>query len=119
MIKKGLKSLLPTLKERKRYLAFEVISKEKIGNFSSISSAVWAKTKEFLGELGLAKAGIWLLPDKWNSSKQTGIIRVSHKHVNELKASLALIKNIDNFPVIVRSIGVSGMLNKTERFMMN
>jgi ribonuclease P/MRP protein subunit POP5 len=110
---------LPTLKERKRYLAFEVISKEKMDNFSSISSAVLAKTKEFLGELGLAKAGIWLLPDKWNSSRQTGIIRVSHKYLNELKTSLALIKNIDNSQVIFRSIGVSGMLNKTKRFMIN
>jgi len=90
-----------------------------MGNFSSVSNAVWAKTKEFLGELGLAKAGIWLLPDKWNSAKQIGIIRVSHKHVNELKASLALIKNIDNSPVIVRSLGVSGMLNKVERFMIS
>lgn len=110
---------MPTLKERKRYLAFEVISTEKIDRFSSVSNAVWAKTKEFLGELGIAKAGIWLLPDKWDSTRQTGIIRVSHRHVNELKASLALIKNIDNANVVVRSIGVSGILNKTERFMIN
>jgi ribonuclease P/MRP protein subunit POP5 len=59
------------------------------------------------------------LPDKWDSTRQTGIIRVSHRHVNELKASLALIKNIDNNNVIFRSIGVSGILKKTKRFMIN
>lgn len=113
-----MKSLLPTLKERKRYLVFEIISKEKIGNFSSVSNAVWSKTKEFLGELGVAKAGMWLLADKWNNNKQRGIIKISHKHVNELKASLALITKIENIPVIARSLGVSGVLKKSERFMM-
>ena len=37
-LKKRIKPLLPTLKERKRYLAFEVISDEKL-NFNQIATS--------------------------------------------------------------------------------
>lgn len=107
-----IKPLLPSLREKKRYLAFEIISKGKIKDFSSVSSAIWANSLSFMGELGAAKAGIWLLPDKYNEKTQRGIIKVGNKHVNELKAALALIGKIDGNEVIVRSIIVSGMLNK-------
>lgn len=93
---------------------FEVISEDKIDKFSAVSNAIWDKTKEFIGELGIARAGIWLLPDKWDSKKQTGIIKVNNKHVDEIKASLTLVKKIDNKDVIIRSRGVSGILKKAE-----
>ncbi len=109
------KTILPSLREKKRYLAFEIISKSKIKGFSAVSSAIWSNSLSFMGELGAAKAGIWLLPDKYNEKTQRGIIKVSNKHVNELKAALALIKEIDNNEVIVRSIIVSGMLNKAAK----
>ncbi len=109
---------MPTLKERKRYLVFEIISEENIGNFSSVSNAIWGKTKDFIGELGLARAGMWLLPDKWDSKKQMGIIKVNNKYVDEIKASLTLVKKIDDQEVIIRSRGVSGILKKAENKFM-
>ena len=47
-LKKRIKPLLPTLKERKRYLAFEVISDEKL-NFNQIASQITYKSRELLG----------------------------------------------------------------------
>ncbi len=113
-IKKQLKTLLPTLKERKRYLVFEIASKEKINDYKAVSSQILAKTQEFLGILGMAKAGIQLIP-KYNSGLQRGIIRVNHKHVDELRAALAFIDQINGKTATIKSIGVSGILDKAEQ----
>ena len=115
MVKTKLKPVLPSLREKKRYLAFEVISKEKINNFGDVSDAVMHYSLQFLGQLGTAKAGIMLLDNKWNSHAQRGVIKVGHKHVDAVKAALIFADKIDGKDVIFRSIGVSGILNKAER----
>lgn len=109
-----MKPLLPTLKEKKRYLAFEVLSERDI-NFSLVSKAIWNSALSYIGNKGAALAGIWLLNDKYRKNK--GLIKVGHKYVDELKTSLALIKKINNEDVIVRSLGVSGILNKAEGYL--
>ncbi len=112
---KKIKPILPSLREKKRYLAFEIISKKKIDSFSSVSKAIWQSMLSYLGEKGAAKAGIWLLSDKYHTTKQRGLIKVGHKSVNDLKASLALLNQIEGEQVIVRSLGVSGILNKANK----
>ena len=115
-----IKPLLPSLREKKRYLAFEVISKQKIKDFNKVSDAVMNAGLGFLGQLGMAKAGAIILKDKWNNELQRGIIRVNHKHVDNLKAALTFVENIDNKEVIVKSVGVSGILKKAEnRYLKN
>ena len=115
MIKTKLKPVLPSLREKKRYLVFEVISNEKINDFEAVSNAIWHCSLQFLGQLGTAKAGIIPLGNKWNNETQRGIIKVSHKHVDALKAALMFASKINNNDVIFRSIGVSGILKKAER----
>ena len=117
-IKKHLKTLLPTLKEKKRYLAFEIISKSKFKDFKPIEAEITKSSLEFLGQLGVAKAGIQILKETWNKELQRGIIKVSNKHVDELKASLLLVKTIDNKEAIVKTITTSGIINKAkERYL--
>ncbi len=111
-----LKPILPTLRERKRYLAFEIVSKAKIKDFSSVSSAIWASLLSFSGELGSAKAGMWILSDKYDTKTQRGIIRINNKYVNELKTSLALIDRIEGSDVLIRSTNVSGILKKAAKY---
>lgn len=110
----GIKPLLPSLREKKRYLVFEVISKGKVGEMA-VSKAVKQKGAQFMGELEASKADIRFLPDKWNYEMQRGIIRISRKQVNCLKAALCTIDKVGNRKVIFRSIGVSGMLNKAQK----
>jgi ribonuclease P/MRP protein subunit POP5 len=114
---KGLKPLLPSLKEKKRYLAFEIVSKSKIKAFSEVSKAIWSSTLSFSGTKGAAEMGIWVFPEQYNTSAQRGLIRVSHKSLDELRASLALIKTIEEQPVVVRSIGASGIMAKTQKYL--
>ncbi|RMF55386.1 ribonuclease P protein component 2 [Candidatus Woesearchaeota archaeon] len=110
------KPLLPSLRENKRYLVFKVISKGKLTDFSKIAKAIELAANKLLGFLGVAKAGIVPLRDKWNQRTQTGIIRVNTKYVDHLKSSLSLINKIGRKSVVIRSLGVSGILKKTERF---
>ena len=107
------KAVLPSMREKKRYLAFEIISIDKF-NFIDIKKSITESAKDFLGTLGMAKAGIILLDEKFNKEKQKGLIKVNNKYLNELKASLALIKMINNKKIIVKSLGVSGMLTKAD-----
>jgi RNase P/RNase MRP subunit POP5 len=96
-------------------LAFEVISDHEIKDFKAISKEIQDKSLLFLGQLGLAKAGIRILSEKWNLQLQKGMIKVNNKYVNELKSSLTLIEKINNKKVVVKSTGVSGILKKAEQ----
>ncbi|MFC1730915.1 Rpp14/Pop5 family protein [candidate division KSB1 bacterium] len=114
-IKRRTKPLLPSLREKKRYLAFEILSEAKIKDYSSVSKQIKQNSLDFLGELGLAKAGIMLIDDCWDKDKQKGILRVNNKYVNHAKASLVLINHIGDKDVMVRSIGMSGSLKKAKQ----
>lgn len=113
-----LKTLMPSLKEKKRFLVFELISKKDIKDFKFVCQAVLEKSNEFLGKFETAKAGIWLLADKWDNKKQRGIIKVNNKYVDKLKAVFTMTQEIAKQKVIVRSVGVSGILKKAEQKFM-
>ena len=99
-----MKPLEPTLKEKKRYVAFEVISKKSIG-FEAVKSLILKTLKEFFGTFGLAKIGITFL----EFENKKGVIRVDNKFVDNLKASFVLMKEEN---IMIRSVGVSGTLKK-------
>lgn len=113
-VKKRLKSLLPALKEKNRYLVFEIVSDDKIRDFKAISRQIGQKMLELIGNLGMAKANILVLADKWKPEKQRGIIKVNHRYVHELKSALAMIDKLKGKDAVVRSVGLSGILKKAE-----
>ena len=110
-----MKAFLPTLKEKKRYLAIEILSREnKKHSFTDISKAIWAALQGFIGSLGAANAGIWFVEDKWRQNVQRGLIRVNNKFIEPLRASLTFINKVDNDNVMVNSVGASGSIKKAE-----
>jgi len=113
MVKK-IKPLLPSLRERKRYLAYEVISRHKFNDTVEVNKAIFDAAKDFLGSFGMAKAGVLMLNDKWNSNLQRGIMRVNNKHVDSLRSSFIFVKNIAGKEAIVKSVGASGILKKAQ-----
>ncbi len=101
------KVLLPSLKEKKRYLVFEVISEVNL-SFKDTKDSIISSFKELFGLEGLAKAGLNFV--EYNENK--GIIRTSTKGLDMLKASFCFIRKINKQDVVLRSLGVSGMLKK-------
>ena len=105
-----MKPLLPSLREKKRYVVYETIS-EKLDK-QKVENLIEDTCLNFMGENGYSKAGLMLLKDSWKRNK--GIIKVNTKYVDEVKMSLGLIKG----SIIVNAIGVSGTLNKAKQKFM-
>lgn len=118
MAKSKQKTLLSSLKERKRYLAFEILSEQPINDYMAARDDIVAQTVDFIGELGTAEAGIWFIDERWDVKNQRGLIRVNNCSVDKLKTALSLVEKLNSQRVLVRSLGVSGILNKAaERYL--
>ena len=103
----NMKPLLPSLREKKRYVVFDIktddFDKKKIENIIAETAL------KFMGEFGISKAGFMILSDSWNGKK--GIIKIGSKYVDEIKLVLGLIKG----NIIVNTLGVSGTLKKAKQ----
>ncbi len=106
-----MKALLPSLREKKRYLAFEVIADAKLKE-SSVRQALWNASLSYQGIKGTAQAGLVMIPEQWNQEQQRGLVKVGHKSVDAMKAAMLFITHVEHQPVIVKSRGVSGVLRK-------
>jgi RNase P/RNase MRP subunit POP5 len=108
-----LKPLLPTLREDRRYLVYEVISAKPIK--SSFNKAFLGFFKEKLGVFDAAGAG--LLPVSFEAKLQRGMISVNRKYVDKIKAIITLYNQPET---MIRVLGVSGMIKKAKhRYMKN
>jgi len=100
---------MPTLRECKRYIGFEIESAVPIP-FKMFEDVFERCMKDLIGTLGVAQAGAFVIKDRYNGNK--GIIRVNNKFTDHIKMVFTMIKSIDEKPVIVKSIRTSGMINK-------
>lgn len=101
----------PTLREKKRYIIFRVISDSRV-DYNSAKDAVWASLLEWMGEKELAKANVWLIKNLWNFNEQGGMIRCHPKYVDSVKVGLALIHQIGDSKVIFQTLRVTGTIKK-------
>ena len=108
------KPLPSTLRRRKRYIAFQVISEEKIPTNDVINS-IWHSLLNFLGEYGVAKAAVWISKANYDENKNIGIIRCSHVSVEHVRASLSMIQRIGDTRAIIKVLGVSGTIKAAKK----
>ena len=104
-----IRSLLPVLKEKKRYILYQIDGLNKSVNSVHIENGI----RSFIGDLGLAKAGLMFIKNKNNRY----IVKVNNKSVSEIRTGLSLIKKIDNNPVRIRTLKVSGVVNKLKELI--
>ena len=98
---------------------FKIISKKPFEALNPLNSEIKANLLTFLGELGYAKAGIMFIKSKFIIDNQIRILKIGHKYIDEVKMGLSLIKKLGNVDVIIKSIGVSGILKKAEALIKN
>jgi ribonuclease P/MRP protein subunit POP5 len=101
------KTLKPTLRERNRYITFEV-SSDSLLERKPVVDAIWATLLRLFGEVGAAKTSLWVMD--WEKEKKRGIIKVNHKNVKTLRQSMALIKEIDGKKASINTLTTSGTL---------
>ncbi len=108
-----MKTLLPTLREKKRYVVFEVMSKETVG-MKDTTQEFQRTFESAFGSFTAAQAGIQFMPD-WN--RQRGIMRVGHRYVDHAKAAFVMLHEIRGIPAVIQTLTVSGILDKARKKM--
>ena len=103
-----LKQLSPSLKEKKRYLVYEIISEDELDK--NPSKEIVKKLTSLLGIFDSAKAGMQSV--QYDKKTQRGVLRVAHTELEKLKTTLALVNKIKDQDVLIRTVGVSGILKK-------
>jgi ribonuclease P/MRP protein subunit POP5 len=106
------KYLPPTLRDKHRYIAFQVTG-ERPFKKDEIKKAIWEASLSALGFLGSARAKPWFIA--FDEKSQTGIVRVDRKHVEDLRFALALLTEINGSRAIFRTLGVSGTIKRLKR----
>lgn len=97
--------MIPSQRERKRYMKFKVVSDNPISK-EITKDAVMSGIREFLGTYGMAKAGITMVTEN--------ILRVAHTETDKVKTALSLISKINGTRAIVHTVYVSGSLEKAK-----
>lgn len=97
---------------RKRYLAFKVVSEQPVSK-GDVADAVWNAVLRLFGEYGASQANLALI--EYDQEKSWGIIRCSHRAVEMVRASIASVTEINEKPVAIHVLGVSGTLKALRR----
>jgi RNase P/RNase MRP subunit POP5 len=96
------------MREKKRYLAFEIITEKPfLGEGDKI---LMKRINELLGFFQSADAGIMRV--KYDYKSQRGLLRIDRSFVDHVRACFVMIKHLNCQPVLLRTLRVSGMLNK-------
>ncbi|ASJ10272.1 ribonuclease P protein component 2 [Thermococcus sp. P6] len=106
------KYLPPTLRDKHRYIAFQVIGERPFSG-DEIKKAIWDASLLALGFLGSARAKPWFI--KFDKKSQTGIVRVDRRHVEELRFALTMVTEINGSRAIFRTLGVSGTIKRLKK----
>src|SRR3989344_3523495 len=108
--------LLPSLRQKKRYIVFELLAEQKF-SFPVIKNEVQNALQRFLGYEGMAKASPMILAERFNEQKQRFTMKVSNMSVDQVKAALLFITSLQNTPIILRSLITSGTLKKAGLYL--
>ncbi len=104
-----LKILLPSLRKKKRYVLFKVISEEPI-NYALFRELLNSTFLKFYGELEFAKFDFKLLDERWDENKQIGIAKCNHKFVPNVILAFGLLQRIGEARINVKILNVSGTI---------
>ena len=103
------KPLLPTLKEKKRYIAFQVLAERNV-SFEESKKAIVQSAETLFGHVGVAKMGLSVLRPRYEANK--GILRVAHTHQHQARMALCFIDHVGREACSMRSLVSSGILKK-------
>jgi RNase P/RNase MRP subunit POP5 len=101
----------PTLRERRRYLRFELLCERPIDK-RDVLKEIWDSLYALYGDLGASESKLWLIdyhPSE-DGTRGVGILRCAHDRVEEVRAALACIHAIDTASIGIRVVKTSGTI---------
>ena len=96
----------PTMKERKRYLLFEVAGGEFSGE--QVKRASYDAILSFLGEYGSSLANPKFV--SYDAKRKLAVLRCTHTEADKVRAALALATKVAGVPAALRVVKVSGTI---------
>ena len=99
--------------KRDRYVAFRVVSDTEKFKESEIKSLVWKTYKNVFGLFGSSGSGLYF--DNFDEIGKTGVIRCTHTSLSQLLTVLALITEINDTPILIQVINVSGTIKNAKQ----
>lgn len=103
--------LLPSLREKKRYLAFEIISEGAVSRRDFIDE-LDRSASSLLGDVGSSECGLKML----TFDRGGGIIKCERTKTEHTRAVLATVNRVGGVRVAVHVIGSSGSVKGAGRF---
>lgn len=94
-------------KVRHRYLALKIDSPETF-EAKEFMDAVWGAILKLYGEYGASKTGLRLID--YDVKGKTAILRTVHETLTMVRAAIATITQINNKPVALHVVAVSGTI---------
>jgi RNase P/RNase MRP subunit POP5 len=112
-----LKPLKPALREKKRYLVYEIQTNDELDMFKAQHEII-KEIHKLLGIFDAAKAGI--MPIKFDKETKRGIFKLNHTAVEQVRACFILISKIQNNQIQIVTKGISGILHiACEKYFVN
>lgn len=106
--------LSPSLREKRRYVAFKVHCAKPLQELD-VNSAIYQAVLNFLGELGMAEASVFVLRGIYTPEKKIGLIRCAHTSVEHVRAAVALASRVGEEPIMIEVLGISGTIKAARR----
>jgi ribonuclease P/MRP protein subunit POP5 len=94
-------------REKRRYLALRVVSEQPIDE-GTLLNAVKSSVRRLFGEYGASKTNLKMI--SYLPEKRQFVIRCSHTMLEKVRASIASIIEINEKPMAIHVVGVSGTL---------
>lgn len=110
---KRLKTLLPTLRERERYLLIKIISEESL-SYEEIEKEFWNSILNNFGKLSFLLS-FKILKDTFNKSKNTIILKCNHLSTFFVYFAIGGISKINEKKCIIKLLNVSGTIKKLKK----
>ncbi len=100
---------------RKRYLLFQTLTLEGKIRGGDIKDVIFDNFKELFGITGLSQADLTFI--NYDEEKGLGVLRCSHKLLDNVRASIAFIQKADGKNVSLNVLRVSGTIKKLRKLM--
>ena len=117
----ALKVLPPTLRKNNRYLVVEIKSMLPITKDDSVS-IVWDACVRFQGELNTSNFNLWVMRfydleklDEYYVYK--AVIRCQRGYEDEVRSALALVNKYKSNRISLTTIGMSGTINASQKYI--
>lgn len=92
---------------RRRYLAVSIESSKRF-NSDEFMSVVWGALSKLYGEYGASRSNLSLID--YSGERKVAVIRVGHEMLQPARAALASVTRVENEPVTLHILAVSGTL---------